>query len=167
MGSNLRAMYVATSAQLGTSLIFVQQKSFASNAVEFTGLSGSNQYICYISATAVDATGVNIEINGDTTVGDYTEQSLSANAATVASATANNNLALLVQTGTAAITLEIVRNEAGYATWKSQLNQPASLMLIGGTKLVGTVTEITSFKLLKTSGTSVAGTAKLYKVPVV
>jgi len=167
-------MGVRIDNQPSSVMTLVSQKAFASNAVTFSGLSGDYRYVLHLSMTVVDASSAAIEINADTTVTHYYGELLVADAAVVFCLRVNNNLIAAMDPGTPAgdyyCVADITRGN-GYAAYMANSGGPSTSSIafrnLVGFKTDATITEITSIKILKSSGTSVTGTATLYKLAAV
>ena len=156
-----------------SAMSLVETKAFASNAVTFSGLSGSGYYVLQLSMTCVDATQAALEINTDATITDYYVQFYEVNHAAVAADRYNDNYSSnLPEGGDYSQKIEIARCPSGYVEWRAHRTGPHAadtvrVEFIYGTKTTGTVTEITSIKVVKKAlGTSLTGTASLYKISV-
>jgi hypothetical protein len=125
-----------------------------------------------VRGVAVDTTGFNIEINGDTTANHYFYEWLYANAAAVAAENGNSNLLGTTEATSFSLDDTIYKDGSGYAIYfqNAVTQSAASTVVTGlrcGKKIDAPVTEITSIKILKSAlGTSITGSAILYKMKV-
>jgi len=164
-------MPTSTAVGVAGVMTLVAQKSFASNAVEFAALSGDYRYVLYLALTCADVTIGKIELNGETTATNYYDQFMNTDNAVYTAARENANNCVIGLAGGNAVKIDVFRDESGYLRYFALCSgSPTNPILrtYAGGKSNATATEVTAIKILKTAtGTSLAGTATLYKMAAV
>lgn len=168
MGSNLRGMYVASSAQLGAGMALAAPvQAFASNEVTFSGLSGNYNYRLILQITSNAAGGANIELNGDTTATNYYTQYLSFTGAAVSTGVVNANSCLHTENGGGYWTIDIGIDNSSHPCFHTKGNVSIAAAIVQeyfGARTASASTEITSIKVIQSGGVTITGNAKLYRI---
>ena len=170
MGSGLKNVYVASSAQLGAGWALVSSQTFAANSVTFSGLSGNYRYQAFLECNqaGADAT-LYIYVNADTTDAHYYGQGITGDGAGVAAGRVNSPACGSISVGGAVGVYVATVSSGGYFCFQGTTNTPLSnaikLDTRNGVKTDATISSITSITFLSNAGTT-SGTVKLYRVSV-